>query len=278
MPKKDKKCPKRTGRPADAYSKMTAEQKRTYHAQAGYASKAKRDTSEHSEPSTSRTPEKRRSVGRPPLNDTVMTPNTLKGRKRELTARKMHSEKVSKARKKAAEVRWQHSDSEEPMDPSAVTEPEEVAVSSTSKDTTDSESSGQYSNRKFRRMKTKLVAMLPKSPLDNLHVFIKSLSNVSGGEKIKADGFQYLERLSARQRRYRAQRIKSVTTECSKEMQVDLLKYWLDKLLSDRYIANILDAASVIIPEELWPKCVLVSRISSNLSSKYLHVHCVSLS
>lgn len=89
---------------------MTAEQKKAYHTEASRVSRGKRDATEHSEASTSQTPPKKRPVGRPPRNESAMSPNTLKERKIQLSAHKRHSMKVSKARQQASYVRWQISE------------------------------------------------------------------------------------------------------------------------------------------------------------------------
>ena len=102
MPKQKKRA-KGAGRPCGAYSEMSEEEKKEYHKRATQTSRGTTGTSSKDE-SSSVGP---KPVGRPPLIESAMSPNTLKHRKCQLTNEKRRKETVSKIRQKAANVRWQ---------------------------------------------------------------------------------------------------------------------------------------------------------------------------
>lgn len=118
--KKDKK--KGSGCPGE-YSKLTEEEKMTYHSDASQVSrsntfkvKLKATTSCEQEWPARITPDQKSSArlspgqnnyrGQPPMLDSAMSPNRLKKQKRDLMSRKRQGEIISLSRQKAATCRY----------------------------------------------------------------------------------------------------------------------------------------------------------------------------
>ena len=110
---RQKKASKGGRSPHGAYSKLSSEEKKEYHRR-----KAAQAYTRAAE-STSASLEEPRPVGRPPIMDSAMTPNTLKCCKHQLTTDKRFSESVRKVKQNAANKRWQfdYMDSKVPDEP-----------------------------------------------------------------------------------------------------------------------------------------------------------------
>lgn len=270
MPKR--KGSKGGGRPPGEYSQLSEEEKRAYHTKATQAFRGKPqeteasavDSSEDEPPCT-----EPKSRGRPPLKDSAMTPRTLRRRKKDLTASKRHQRSVSKVREKAAKVRWQI---ESGTSVAGTMEPEGCSTDaceglSSNKDVITK----TVTQRQLNRIKCRLVGLIPSYPLDNLDVFFQYLpySQVPEAD-LPAAKYKFSGNLSARQRRYRAKAVNSLFMNYSVDTQRSLLKYWINRLVSDSLIENILDKCEILFPPELVPKYFNVSRISSKLSGTFL--------
>ena len=96
-----------SGRPAEDYSKLDDRERKKYHKEAMSVLRGK------DEPNSSSEEEQEPKMGRPPLLDKAMTPRTLRKRKRDLVTEKRSAEKVSKARQKSVNLRWETSNNNE---------------------------------------------------------------------------------------------------------------------------------------------------------------------
>ena len=167
MPRQ-KKAWKGGGRPCGAYSELSSEEKKEYHgrkAAQAYTTAAESTSASHEEP---------RHVGRPPITDSAMTPNTLKHHKRQLTTDKGR-ESVRKVKQKAASKRWQfeYMDSKAPDKSESESSSGQVEVHT--KELEASRPTLAPSSRTIFHLKTRLIGLLTSNPIDNLDLFIVSI-------------------------------------------------------------------------------------------------------
>ena len=168
MPRQ-KKASRGGGHPCGAYSELSSEEKKEYHrrkAAQAYTKAAESTSASHEEP--------RPVVGRPPIMDSAMSPNTLKRRKRQLTADKRHSDSVRKVKQKAASMRWQfeYMDSKAPNESESGPSSGQVEVH---KEVEASQPTIIPSSRTIFHLKARLIGLLPSHPIDHLDLFIMSL-------------------------------------------------------------------------------------------------------
>lgn len=272
MPKR--KGSKGGGRPASAYSKLSEDEKKVYHAQAmrTHRGKGSAEPDEHARSDQNSQERESRPRGRPSLGETPMTPNTLRKRRRDLTTNIRQQRSVSQSRQRAALARWHITDETPTTSNTDVVQPStstDVVQSSTSTDVVQSSTSANVDWRQLYRLKLRLSGLIPKHPLENIDVFFQSVQYFPC-PPVQTKNFKYMSSLSGRQRRYRAQRLKTLITPYGNPVKVDLLKYWLSKLLSDSLIENILSGFQIVFPEEILPVSVQVQRISEALSHEFL--------
>ena len=120
--------------------------------------------------------------------------------------------------------------------------------------------------------KAQLVAKLPMKNLDHVDVFITTLSHFKEMqiEVPTTRTYDIQGKLTTRQLRYRAHQIFELIDKHSEYVKKKIFTYWLEKLYSDRMIERILDVIGIVIPDELLPKTVKISRIAAKLMQSSL--------
>ena len=208
----------------------------------------------------------RLSLGRPPLGDNPMTPNTLKSRKRELYHKKSE-ESLSKKRANAVKIRWQprmkvtspchdNSDSElEEMTLDSDDEPGEL-------EELDPDETNQYDwtsmagKKKLQRITSSLLTLLPSHELDSLHLFVRSYDRFGADDNLKAQLLSIVVpdgNMNQNQLRYRSEKIHNIV-EPHQDISSHLFRSWLSQLLSHPNIAGYMEATNIIFPAEIMPK------------------------
>ena len=159
------------------YSEFDEEQLKDYHLQAV----RKHWGNEQVTPTKEQEPGTRtlNSVGRPPLSDTLMTPNTLKERKKVLTASKWKKIKLSETRRKTILKRWNSEKGEDVDDHTTVNDSDSIDDSKTSSDDNDEGSNADegddpaiaISRATVYHYKAHLLSMFVTNPVDNISIY-----------------------------------------------------------------------------------------------------------
>ena len=295
MPRMKKNRKSGGGRPCGQYSVLDKEERTGYHRKATNLSRGNIDESSDDDQG---------SAGRPPLFQQAMTPRTLRKRKRNCISQKRRATKTSKARQKSVNLRWETAQNQgegsvendfrpleqsdedcqplkqsdedcQPLEQSNTehcqsleSEPTPDVAPELPRQTTDT-GEPEHSERTLRRLKAMLTAKLPTKPLDQVDVFLTTLPYF-GSIDISCETFKINGYLTKRQLDYRAKQIHGILAKYSGSVQKTMFRYWLNKLYSNRLIEHILDTIGLIIPEDLIPKTIKVSRIAAKLAETYL--------
>ena len=86
--------------------------------------------------------------------------------------------------------------------------------------------------------------------MQSLDLFAYFLKSKSSKLSISAADYQTLSNLSDRQIRYKGDIIISVISNNNKEVQFELMKYWINTLLADPVVEAVFKKHGWIIPEE----------------------------
>ena len=210
------------------------------------------------------------SVGRPPLGEKAMTPNSLRKRKRQSISDKRRKDMISKKRSAAAKKSWKKlkfyeegeiaSKTHEEND-STTDEENGVDIDVTEEDATGEINIDDEASRKMLwRLKCRLAAYLPAHVIDCFLIFKRIYGVVGDNEEFK-QGLKKLEippgNLSKRQIKYRVKQIVPIFKK--KTYQNKLLCYWLERLVAHPFGASVM--TSIQIPTNLLPKALQVSVI-----------------
>ena len=100
------------------------------------------------------------------------------------------------------------------------------------------------------RSEKALIKPLLSSSMQSLDLFAYFLKSKSSKLSISAADYQTLSNLSDRQIRYKGDIIISVISNNNKEVQFELMKYWINTLLADPVVEAVFKKHGWIIPEE----------------------------
>ena len=323
--KKSRSRTPRTGRPKGATGKtnlnsMDKEQKRQYFREAKQKERDNLPETSEAQASTSNTPltpprEKTtrsglvyspststlvtKSVGRPPLSDKAMTPNSLNARKRKLyhdkeaeKKEKERKEATSSARSAAVNVRWQNrlADNQvpnKPINPDDYTL-EEIVMEHVGQEEINLDESNcssenlSHSNEPaiksppsratYYRSQLKLIPILPRNVFDSLQVFKRCYINV-GSDDLFKDQLKLLlidqTTMTRGQLDYKISKITKIFNHY-KHFHETLFKTWLEKLSSHPILITFLETNDIQIPESILPRAFSLSRIAKEEIKKIL--------
>ena len=243
-----------------------------------------------------------KSVGRPPLDDHAMTPNTLKMRKRKLYHAKEQEKQdadkqreISSARSAAAHVRWNNrldsTDVSENADSSSTAEvaptdtarmeetnmEESISEANQESNSFISESSDlqviiQPSARTVLRAKSKLIPVMPKNMFDGLQIFKRCYLKIGKHEqlKIQLQAANINEgAMSKGQVQYRYNKIMKIFDR-HKNCHDVLFQTWLEHITALPTLERFMDQNHLQIPDSILPRSFSLSRIVQSEMQKLL--------
>ena len=274
------------------YSAMITPEKRAYHNKA--RDKAEQRTAASTKKSNEPTQETPPLVsppssrGRPPLGDEPMTPRTLQKRSTHSRSSSRKRVRISKMRSDISkERRWKDkrgasnadddedsdgsvsehsdvSDDSELGEPLPDVEHEEAVASEPASDLSASRATI------FRR-KALLIGRLPANMIQHLDLFMATLYKLNRRDIVPPFGYEYSSSLSKYQRLYRAKSIAvDVFGSCTDAVKDEIMKYWLDIIMSHDVLGRMLRTLDFVIPDHLVPKSVRVTQVAEELRGSFL--------
>lgn len=273
MPGK-KQRKKGSGRPKSApenltYSTMSTPEKKEYHNTARDKTENRNQASSSQASNEAATPEMPSSgPGRPPIGDISMSPGTHQKRSTERRSCKRKAEKLSQIRRAAVNKRW---DPREATENVVELSESDLAVPFIDNDPENEPESAPMSCSTVFCRKARLRGKLPSNIIQHLDVFMATLHKLDRPDLLPPLEFDYSSSLSKYQRLYRAKLIaEEVFHSSSTEVQDEIMRYWLDIILSYDVLEHILSDIGFIIPDHLLPKKINVARIADRLRGLFI--------
>ena len=282
------------------YSEMITPEKRAYHNKARDKAEQRTtaSTKKSNEP-TQETPTQETSTldsppslrGRPPLGVEPMTPRTLQKRSTHSRSSSRKHVRISKMRSDISkERRWKDkqpgaSNADDAEDSDAndnVSEHGDVSDDSElgqplpdveHEETVASEPASDLSASRatiFRR-KARLIGRLPSNMIQHLDLFMATLYKLNRRDILPPFGYEYSSSLSKYQRLYRAKSIADdVFGSCTDAVKDEVMKYWLDIIMSHDVLERMLHTLDFVVPNHLLPKTVRVTQVAKELKGSFL--------
>ena len=261
------------------YSIKSTPEKRSYHNKARDRSEQRPTRSEtHCSTETvqdMQTPPTK-SAGRPPLGNGPMTPRTLQRRSTARRSRKRRTLRTSKVRSNASMQRWNRTNEDvehdaddndsicQSIQPHPVDEPVDNIEQ-------DSNLFEKTSRATIFRRKVRLIGKLPSNLIQHLDIFIATLHKLDRPDLIPPCRYEYNSSLSKYQRLYRAKCIAdNVFGSCDESARDELMKYWLDIVMSHEVLEKLLRKLDFNIPDYLQPRVITVTKIAEQLRGTFL--------
>ena len=206
---------------------------------------------------------KKKSTGSPPITGaTAMTPTTLRNRKRYTMKVKRKTE-----RQKLIPQASRNPDNSttDDSDPEVIVPDEEAdtAVGETA-------STPATSKKHIYRRKCKLRGILVANAFDNMRLLIMYQKESGFHHGLKELEKVDLSAYTIKPFRYRRRCLHKLFSSRKNDVKIELIKYWLDIILKNPAVRGQLQRFNVIIPEELIPRSVVVSKIASTIAKQFL--------
>ena len=215
-------------------------------------------------------------VGRPPLGDKAMTPNTRSERKRSLRRDQYQREKTSRKRSEAASKRWQmklvFDRANEPMTDHSSEDDEETQVVQHDVVSLPDEDVlvDHFSERTYRHYKQKLQEHLSVNILVNLDLFVHYCKSHSSILDLDTSSYSLMGNLDQRRIRYHGDGLNKFLVKLRTDYFEKVLVYWLDILLQNKIVASVFEDQGWEIPEQYTPLHYKVELAASRLRSTFL--------
>ena len=279
-----KKTSNRGRKPKDeadcTYVTLTTDQKAEYHRtkdKLRHGRTPSTSTSSKSPPSTPKRPRGRPTI----MGITAMTPDTLRRR-----ASYLNSEKRKKDRRIKRSIianAAQYSDKLDDM----TTSDDDVELASVDGDDNDSHDVlnsdsddngddgtdvGDLPGRTtLWRAKCKLRGILTNNAVDNMLLML-TFNNIENELDVLTQELTKLKSLNidVRKYRYRIARLKEFFKYLRQETKNEVIKFWLENILSSSAVESMFQSVGVNIPIHLLPKSIKVSRHAAVVSKQYL--------
>ena len=115
--------------------------------------------------------------------------------------------------------------------------------------------------------------MLTDDPINNLNILISfnKRKEVDIEFSMEISKLDHPGNMTENQYRYRARKVVDILERIkSKDIEVKVMKYWLDQLLSHSVVEAIIESCDVLPPKHFISNTFSVSQAASQLSKEYL--------